>query len=85
MEDQFKKLNPGQDVPEDLKVEVFKTIDTLNLFAEVIDLFTVKFPASKGQMLGATIEHQGTDSLDSGEIAEGERKDPPSEDIGDQK
>ena len=35
-----KESNPA---PEELKEEVFSTLDTVNFFADLADLFTVKF------------------------------------------
>jgi hypothetical protein len=43
LEEKFKALIPKEDAPEELKKEVFKTLDTLNLIGDIADLFTDKF------------------------------------------
>ena len=42
LEAQFKALLPDKDAPEELKKEVFETLDTLELLGEITDLFTAK-------------------------------------------
>ena len=43
LEDKFRQLLPKEDAPEELKQEVFNTLDMLNLVGDVVDLFTAKF------------------------------------------
>ncbi|MFT4759872.1 MAG: hypothetical protein ACI9XO_003649 [Paraglaciecola sp.] len=43
LEEKFKAMLPKEDAPEELKKEVFQTLDTLNLIGDVADLFTTKF------------------------------------------
>lgn len=43
LEEQFKGLLPEEDAPQELKEEVFNTIDTLSLIGDIVDLFTTKF------------------------------------------
>ena len=47
----FKKLKPldGQP-PEELKEEVFNSLKTLQLVADVIDLFTLQFVLSEAEL-----------------------------------
>lgn len=40
---QFKNMVSKDKAPKGLKEDVFHTLDSLNLFADFIDLFTVKF------------------------------------------
>lgn len=42
MEELFKKLNPNEELPSDLKQELISSLDSLTLFADIVDLFTVK-------------------------------------------
>lgn len=52
MEQAFKNLKPldGRP-PEDLKEEVFNSLETLQLIADVIDLFTSQFVLSESEMV----------------------------------
>lgn len=43
LEAQFQKLGSDEKSPEDLKKEVFNTLDTLQLLGDFADLFTAKF------------------------------------------
>lgn len=52
MEEKFQQLGQNTKVPEDLRKEVFSTLDTLNLFADIADLFTVKFSMTEIEALG---------------------------------
>ena len=40
----FQELLPEVQIPENLQKEVFNTLDSIEFIAEVIDLFTIKFP-----------------------------------------
>ncbi len=51
MEDLFKKLNPTDQVPDDLKKELISSLDNLTLFADIVDLFTAKAIESKTTFL----------------------------------
>jgi len=51
LEEQFQQLGSDQKVPEDLKEEVFGTLDSLNLFGDVLDLFTTKFSKSEANLI----------------------------------
>ncbi|GJM35374.1 MAG: hypothetical protein DHS20C18_43750 [Saprospiraceae bacterium] len=54
LEEQFKQLIPDENAPEELKKEVFNTIDTLNLLGDIADLFTSKFTQTKATFLDLT-------------------------------
>lgn len=43
LEHAFRQMVPSQEVPTDLKKEVFSTIDAVSLVADILDLFTLKF------------------------------------------
>lgn len=43
MEDLFKKLFEGEELPKELKGEVKNTLDTAKMLLNVTDLFTGKF------------------------------------------
>lgn len=52
LEEKFKKLGKAVKAPDDLKKEVFSTLDTLNLLADIADLFTGKFAMTEIEALG---------------------------------
>ncbi len=59
MREQFKKLEPKEHAPAELKKEVFDSLETLKLIADVVDLFTAKFVVSETEltsMFGADFE-----------------------------
>ncbi len=56
---QFAQLTSEEPAPEALKEEVFDTLDTIHLLADVMDLFTVKFGNTEAEFL---------DLLDSDEL-----------------
>lgn len=47
MENNFKNLGKNVKAPEELKKEVFKSLDTFTLFADLVDLFTGKYAATE--------------------------------------
>jgi len=51
LEEQFGQMRPEAPIPEELKEEVFNSLDTLHLVADIIDLFTVKFTQSESEFL----------------------------------
>ena len=61
LEDKFKKLLPAKDAPADLKREVFQTLDTLEFFGNLVDLFTTKFTQTEAVFLGMIQEGGGED------------------------
>ncbi|MEM8528945.1 MAG: hypothetical protein AAGG68_30205 [Bacteroidota bacterium] len=52
LEEKFKALLPKEDAPEELKKEVFQTLDTLNLVGDIVDLFTDKFIQTEATFWG---------------------------------
>lgn len=44
---------PATDAPDQIREEVFSTIDTLSFLAELADFFTVRFTESEWAMLEA--------------------------------
>jgi len=52
MEQAFRDLKPIDGIPpEGLKEEVFNSLETLQLIADVIDLFTSQFVLSESEMM----------------------------------
>lgn len=58
MNDIFRDFEPpNPDIPQGLKQEVFNSLETLQLIADVIDLFTFQFVMSEAEftnILGAS-------------------------------
>lgn len=52
LSEQFHQLQPKEPAPQELKKNVFDTLDTLQLMADVADLFTVKFAKANTRMVG---------------------------------
>lgn len=53
----------NEKAPEALKKEVFSTLDTMQLAADLFDLFTIKFGKSEGRFL------EGLTNLEEGETS----------------
>jgi hypothetical protein len=51
LSEQFKKLQPKEQAPQELKKSVFSTLDTFQLMADVADLFTVKFTKTEAKAI----------------------------------
>lgn len=51
MEDNFKNLGKGVNAPEDLKGEVFKSLETFQLVADILDLFTTKYTLTELELI----------------------------------
>lgn len=49
--EKFRQLLPDQEAPEQLKTEVFRTLDFLEMFGEIADLYTAKFSAAEMGLL----------------------------------
>lgn len=65
LEAQFKGLLPKDDAPQELKEEVFNTIDTLSLIGDIVDLFTTKFSHTETVFLQIIQEDEsGDEALD---------------------
>lgn len=56
LEEKFKQMLPKEDAPEELKKEVFQTLDTLNLIGDIADLFTAKFSKTEAAFFNISDE-----------------------------
>ena len=61
LEKQFQNLKGKGKLPEEVKKDVFNTLDTLNLIADITDLFTVKFTKTEGEFLNLLDENSKED------------------------
>ena len=52
LEKQFKKLIPEDAPPEQLKEEIFQTLDTVNVIGDIADLFTFQFMQTSAKLIG---------------------------------
>jgi len=53
IKDLLLNYKPKEELPPELKKEVFKTIDNIELVASMVDLFTVKFVNTEMRFLGS--------------------------------
>ncbi len=60
---QFKQFVPQAEVPQDLKKEVFDSLSTINLIADVFDLFTAKFTSAETQFFELLSDNLAEDDL----------------------
>lgn len=60
LEEQFRKLLYKDDAPEEIKEEVFNTIDTLTFLGDIADLFTAKFGQTESELLDLLQEPDDT-------------------------
>lgn len=51
LEEKFGALESKAEAPEELREEVFNTLDAMGLFADLADLFTVKFTETSAVVL----------------------------------
>jgi len=68
--EKFRALLPEEDAPEALKAEVFRTLDFLDMFGEIADLYTAKFGAAEFGLLDLLTPN--ADDFPSAEQAEEE-------------
>lgn len=61
LEEQFQNLKGKGKLPEEVKKDVFNTLDTLNLIADITDLFTVKFTKTESEFLDLLSENNEDD------------------------
>ena len=56
--DLLKLEQPYGELPGDLKEEVFKSIDNIELTADIIDLFTFKYAHAEASLFGQIDEEE---------------------------
>ena len=52
LETLFQATEPEENAPVELEKEVFSTLESLQLVADIVDLFTVKFVQTNVEVLG---------------------------------
>ena len=62
MDDLFKKLFQGEELPPELKKEVKNSLETAKMLMSVADLFTSKFALAETEFLGGLDEDSPTDT-----------------------
>jgi len=60
LERQFKKLMPEDAPPEQLKEEIFQTLDSVNMIGDIAELFTSQFMQTNAK-LSSVISDDGED------------------------
>ncbi|KAA3627409.1 MAG: hypothetical protein DWQ02_19890 [Bacteroidetes bacterium] len=61
LEQQFQQLNADLEKPEDLKKEVFNTLDSLTLLGDIVELFTTKFIETEVKFLDTISNSENQD------------------------
>lgn len=65
MEEKFKDLNDRKEPPKEVKDEVFKTLDSMQLMADILDLFTFKFIETEVSMIENIVREENTNQNDT--------------------
>ena len=69
LEDKFRLLIPEENAPEDLKKEVFNTLDMLNLLGDIADLFTAKFTQTEAVFLDIIQDSDNTENSNNTDLS----------------
>jgi len=66
----FEAMQVNEEAPKELKKEVFSTLDTIQLFADIADLFTLKFSRTELDFIDLTTQQRspGPQSDDGEEL-----------------
>lgn len=64
MIDKFKLLKQSEPAPEELKGQVFQTLDTMVLLTDIFDLFTAKYTMSELEFLDTIQESPDSEERD---------------------
>ena len=56
LEASFRQMQPKEPAPEQLKREVFSTLDSIQLVADVLDVFTIKFMKTEVDFIDGHLE-----------------------------
>ena len=64
LKDEFQKMKPKEAAPVALKKQVFDTLDTIQLVADMADLFTVKFTQTESQLVGLLDETEPDEPIE---------------------
>ena len=54
--ERFEAMQAEEEAPQELKKEVFNTLETIQLFADIADLFTLKFSRTELDFLDLTTQ-----------------------------
>ncbi len=58
LQDFFRQMEPKEDAPTDLKKQVFSTVESVSVLADIIDLFTSKWMQSESELWNTILEHE---------------------------
>jgi len=61
LEEKFGEFIDEENVPDDIKGEVFNSLNTLALIGDLTDLFTIKFAKTNFNMIGSNDEKLSDD------------------------
>ena len=51
MIEEFKELGENHETPKEVEDEVFSTLDSMKLLADIVDLFTLKYTKTGGELI----------------------------------
>lgn len=66
--DNFKLLKQQEPAPKELKGEVFQTLETMVLLADIFDLFTAKYTMSEMEFLEKIQDFPKKDQKEEGSL-----------------
>ncbi len=58
LQDIFQQMEPKQDVPDDLKKQVFSTVESVSVLSDIIDLFTIKWMQTESELWNTILENE---------------------------
>jgi hypothetical protein len=51
-------MEPKQDVPDDLRKQVFSTVESVSVLSDIIDLFTIKWIQTESELWNTILENE---------------------------
>jgi hypothetical protein len=58
LQDIFQQMEPKQDVPDDLRKQVFSTVESVSVLSDIIDLFTIKWIQTESELWNTILENE---------------------------
>lgn len=65
MTDDLKNLGENHKTPDKVEDEIFNTLDSMKLFMDIADLFTLKYAKANGEMLGLSSDDEEDENEES--------------------
>ena len=58
LQDIFQQMEPKQDVPDDMRKQVFSTVESVSVLSDIIDLFTIKWIQTESELWNTILENE---------------------------